>query len=546
MSEECVDSTKLFANIIYATDGHPGLGVDRKNPVFRLRNKLMKQRQIFAAIAVAFGATVAAQAGTLTAANTKFAVENFGSTFSSTTGSVTPGVVTYTVGTTNGIVVNSGGKLYFTVRLVGAVFNGAGTAAGVTGVVAGSIGAPTTALVGSSADGSTAVFAVTYPNGATLGVGSTFTYTPAAGDIIGVKSTLSTVGASISASGSLSAVAVTLSGIPNSTAAQASDVDGPVGTANIATASQAISLAVSSLSGYGAKIDLTASPVASVYTETLGGAAVAPSGVQLGSVTATNAGTAPKEIDGATPFNLAAADAAGTPLTIVVTPAAGQAFPVGSTVSYSVTPTAGAVDACATANQLSPTAAMTVATSTQPVTLSVAAANVTSTIPVFVCVSAPGAGKTAAPITATLAATLSNAGVPNAAPDTATGTGYALTYNGSSVTTNTYFPVAIGQFGYSTYTRVVNTGSIAAPISAAFVDGGTGLAGTSAVIISSLPAGAAVLLPNSTIEAALGVSPVVSARPRLQITAPTNRMTVQSYVQSANGTFSEVSSSQGN
>jgi len=498
---------------------------------------------------VAFGATVAAQAGTLSTAvagGTLFAVEDFTGSFSGTSGGITPGVVTYTVGTTNGIVVNAGGTIYFTVRLAGGTFKAAPLAAQITGTAL-AVGGGGNGVVSAgvlSSDSTTATFAVTYTAGVTLGVGSTFAYTPpangAATAIVGVKSALGTVGGTVTATASLSAItpvvqAPSATTAPNTGTAQAADIDGPAASAVIAKAVQGVAVSVGSLSTYTGKIDLTASPAGGNYA--LSATPGVPIKVALGSVTLTDASTAGNDITGGVAVNTAsAAAAAATPLTITVTPGTGQAFPIGATLQLDATSNAcGALVGAASG-------AVTAATTTTAITLTAPNANTATATPLYVCMTKPSSGNTAAPITASITGKLDfSINTATSGADSVTGNGYALGYNGSSVTTDTYFPVAIGQYGYSTYTRIVNTGAVTANVSAAFVDGVAGTTGASAVIVSNLAPGAAVLLNNSTIETALGVAPAATARPRLNVTAPTNKLVVQNYVQSANGTFSEVS-----
>ncbi|MBV8502047.1 MAG: hypothetical protein JO006_10035 [Paucibacter sp.] len=511
----------------------------------------MKKLNLIAASAALLVAGMA-NAGTLasaTAGGTLFAVEDFGPTTTAATG-ITPGAITYTIGTTNGIVINAGGKIYLTVRLAGGTWSAApavgtigGTALAVGGAGNGVVSAPTL-----SSDGTTAVYTVTYTAGVTLGVGSTFTYTPAALSVLGTKSALGTVGGTVSASVSLSAItpvvqAPSTTYAPNTGTAQAADIDGPVGTAVIAKTVQGVTLSTSSLPAYTGRIDLTASPAASKYALLAAPGVAVPAA--LGSVTATDATTAGNALNGSTAVNTAAAVAGPTnALSVVVTPGTNQAFPIGATLYLDITSSACGAPVAGTTS-----AAVTSTTTTTAITLTLPSASTTTGVPAFICMTAPSAGNTATPLTVTLnpqlnfTLTTATSGI-----DSATGTGFALGYNGSSYTLNTYFPAAISQYGYSTYTRVVNTGSVAANVSAAYVDGTTGLTGTSAVIATSLQPGAAVLLNNTTIEAALAAAgaaaPAVNARPRLNITAPTNGLRVQNFVQSANGTFTEVSSQQ--
>jgi len=295
------------------------------------------------AIAMAFGLTVSASyAGTLAGSATNFAVENFGSTTTSATG-ITPGAVTYTISTTNGIVINAGGTIYVTVRLTNGTFAAAPAGATLTGtaLAVGGAGNGVPAASVLSTDKTTAMFPITYTAAATLGVGSTFIFTPAALSVTGVNITLSAVGASVSATVSMSAITPVVQSpstttSPNTGTAQAADIDAPAATAVMAKSSQGIATAISALTTDTAKIDLTATPPSSQYTVSTGTPIATTAITALGSVTFTDATTAAMQYNGAAAYNTAAAVAglANAATTIVVTPGSGQSFPVGSVLSY--------------------------------------------------------------------------------------------------------------------------------------------------------------------------------------------------------------------
>jgi len=124
---------------------------------------------------------------------------------------------------------------------------------------------------------------------------------------------------------------------------------------------------------------------------------------------------------------------------------------------------------------------------------------------------------------------------------------YNLPTNGGNATVRSYIPAANGSGAgvYESFIRVINTGSVSANISAAIVSDTTGLTGTPGVIATALPAGAAVTVPSSLIEAAIvkagGTAPTAASRPRLYVSGPTS-IAVQSFFLSPNGDFNEVSS----
>ena len=475
-----------------------------------------------AALLAAFGAN----AGTLTpavAGGTVFAAEAFqGATATDANTAITPGAVTYAVATTGGIVVNDGGSIYYYVRLSNGKFAGTPTAAEITGTVPTLLG--TTAVVGVSADKTTLLVKLTNSSGGTvnIGVGGTIVYTPASGAIDTVKTALATAGGTVSATGSLSALAATAA--PDATTAQPSDVDGSPANAVIAKSVQAITASVSNLPSNTDKIDLTVTPPASAYTPN--------AYARLGSVTFTE--VAAQNPNGTTAFTIALANAVGT-ATVVATPASGQSFPEGATLKV------GAAT-CADLGSPSSTKTFDATNASAAASLTVPIASVASGTPLYLCLSAPGSGKTASPITANITAELlNNVVVATAGKTTTAGAGYALKYNGTQIDVTNYVPAAVT--GWEQYIRVANSGALAAPVTAAFIDEATGAVGTSAVIISSLPAGAVKNLKASDIEAALGAQ-ADSKRPRLRITAPSNSLTVQNMLFTPNGSFTNNSSQQ--
>lgn len=495
----------------------------------------MKKLNLVCAAVVALCAT-AANAGTLTGSTT-FAVENFTGTATAAT-TVTLKPITYSMGTST--TLNPSAKLYFIIRLSGAQFAsgytpafGEFTVGGQT--VAAAAGAAAIGVIPTlSADKTTMQVEVDNATGAgtslTLGLGA-LVWQPAANSVDTVASTLGTAGGQVSATVVVSTTSMGSGTGLNSTVALPATVDGTAPTATVATSKAAITASVSDLSDlatpYTNQIDLTASPAGSDYTSS--------GQMALGSVKLKNV-TGPTATDGTTAYTIAA-KVNGAKIT--VTPGASQAFPIGSVLKYDITS-----EACA--NTVGSGVTITSANATKAATLTVAAADVTTNVPVFVCMSAPGVvsnvQQVATPITATLGVT----SVPTAAADgsdSASGLGYAVNYNGKSVTMNSYFPAAIGQYGYVPFVRIINTGAVAADISAAIVDGTSGATGTGGVVAPGLKPGAAVLVLNSTIESVIGAQPRDS-RPRLKISGPTNGLRVQNFLQAADGTITELSGAQ--
>jgi len=499
---------------------------------------MKKLTHISAAIVMVFGAT-AANAGNLstaTSGGTTFATEAFGPTADPVTTAIRPGAVTYTTAATSGIFLNAGTTVYFTVRLTGGKFTAthpantdfAGSLLNVGGAGNGVVGVRTV-----SSDGTTAMLPITFTNAATIGVGSSLTLTPAAGSVQSVKATMGTAGGVVTTTWGMSAVlpvviAPSTTTAPNTGTAQAVDLDysGAAQTITIAKSAAAVTVTTSALSTYTGKIDLTASPASSQFAlSTAPGTAVV---TRLGSVTVTNASTAARALDGTTAANVAAA-ATGNPLSITVTPGTGQTFPVLATMGVSN-------DSCTTVVGALP--AFTSTTASVAAVLTVPLANTTSANAVTVCLTAPATGMVATPITPTISASFNwSTGLPDAtwASTTGAGSGYALTYNGSQIDTNAYWGNAVAAAGYNSYVRVINTGSVAAPISMAFINSSTGAVGTSAVVIASLPSGASQMLTAAQIEAAVGAQPNGYSAGRIRVTAPTNGLKTQSFLQVSAG-----------
>ena len=498
---------------------------------------MKKLNLICASIAVLLGAN--AHAGVLTTAvagGTPFAIENFrGAAAGQELLNVTPGSISYSLSTIT--AVNGGGaQIFFTVRLVGAKF-AAAPAIGTFSLAGTPLVAPGAGVAGGvvslSTDRSTALVTITN-NGPTLTLGlGAFSYTPAATNINDVNVTLSTVGGQATVSVGLTTVA------PASLEATTAltTVDGPLPVAPIAVGAKAITGTVSALPTYTGRIDLTATPPGGTFTT--GGF------VALGSVTFTNNDTAPSNLQNirsaASDYTLAngSAGTANTGMTVTITPAAGQSFPIGSALSLNTDVGCGAGTVVATTG--TGTVVFTSVTALTAKVLTTAVAAVT-TVPRFVCLSAPSAGNTATPLTATLAADVAEAAASDFV-DVVTGTGFALNFNGSQVDVKNYFPNGLASFGYGSFIRINNTGTVAAVVSGAFINQLTGVVGGSFPLTGSMAAGSSVTLTGAAIEAVLG-APGSADRPRLRLTAPTNALQVQYYLQNPGGTITEISSQQ--
>lgn len=468
-----------------------------------------------AALLAAFGAN----AGTLAGGTQNFAAEAFkGTTATDANTAITVAPVVYTVSTTSGIVVNSGGKLSYYLRLASGTFTAApGIGEFATSIAGFTVGAPVL-----SVDKTTVMVPLTAIADVNIGLGSTVTFAPSATTIAGVKTALGAVGGTVSATGVLALGAATA---PDATVALPASIDGAAPTAVIAKSVQAITGVVSNLPTNTDKIDLSATPSASAYTP------VATS-AKLGSVTFTNAAAAVTPA-GST-FDIAAANASLT-VPVVVTPAASQSFPVGAVLSADLS------TSCTTS--VASVTAFTTTTASAAATISVPIGSVTSGNPVYVCLSAPSGTNVATPISPTITATLANSAVATAGQTQVTGAGYALGYNGTQIDVSNYLPIVLATSGFEQYLRIANTGSREAAVSVALIDQDTGVVGASAPVVTLKP-GASKTIRGSDIEAALGVTLAAEARPRLRVTAPTTGLTVQNMLMTSGG-FTNNSSAQG-
>jgi len=116
---------------------------------------------------------------------------------------------------------------------------------------------------------------------------------------------------------------------------------------------------------------------------------------------------------------------------------------------------------------------------------------------------------------------------------------------GAATDVRTYVPAAAASGGYQSYLRIINTGSVATPVSVAAIDGDTGVLGTSGQLTASLPAGAAATFTAQQVEAALGTSLPANARPRIRVSASAaTAIATQSFLVQPQGVFQEVSGAQ--
>jgi len=493
-----------------------------------------------AAIAAALASGSAAYAGNLTGTTT-FATEVFGAT-QTAAAEIIPTPVTYTFSTPGGIVINPGGTIYMYFREAGGVFTAA-PAAGDISFGGGLAGLSVSGAPALSTDFTTVRVALNNPVSnavnVTIGVGGKVILTPAATrSISGVNTTLATAGGAVT----MQASVATTSSLPNTGTALPSDLETATAI-NIAVAANAISSTMAASSAFPfnsttaapnvtetQRIDLTAAAPSSRLTTPGGTLSNTNSAtvVNLGAFRFTNSTTPATLLDGTTAYTIAlrSSNLTGT---------VSGAFKSGAGSAITMTSDAACATVVATA-AYDNTSVPTVATfPAAPAFLPTTATNY------YLCYTVP-ATTGAIPVTQpTLALTLNKtAGTDKT--NTVGGSLYNLQLNGQQVDVRSYIPV--GNTGYTGFVRVINTGSVAAPITGQFLyENGT--SGTAGVLIGSLPPAGVQTLTANQVETAIGApTGGAAARPRLRVTAPTNGMNVQSFMASPGGLVSDMTGAQ--
>jgi len=486
-----------------------------------------------AAIASALLAmTGAASAGTLSSGGAVlFATEIAGPSASASNVAIQPAAVVYTFNTPGGIVVNPSGVIYAYQRVGNGLFSVVPLAGQYT--LGGGITGLTAAVGGLSTDSTTVRISLT--NGTTsnvvIGVGGTLTWTPIAGAINSVNTTLATVGGSVMMQNSVASS----SSLPNTGTALPADLDN--GLSNnfaIATAAEAVTTAVAASSSFATaelqKIDLTATGATSGPGArlTTGVNSLSTTIVNLGSIKFSNV-TGVKQKDGVTDYTLAAAATALT-LNGTVT----GVFKTGATMALTTDL------ACITGIAAGSTGTLNVGLTA----FAFSGGTIpTAGTPNYVCMTVP-ATTGAIPVTQPTASFTYTNVTTTDMTETASGTLYNLQNNGATVDVRSYIPAVTP--GYTSYVRVINTGAVNATVTGQWIyqDGTTS---TAATLIPTLNAGGSSTLTSAQIETALGAptASIGSNRPRLRLTAPTNGMQAQSFfLTNANGNFSDATGGQ--
>ena len=503
----------------------------------------MKKRNVILHTAIASALLTMAgvsSAGTLATTFKTYASEVFGAGSAAT--AITPTPITYQFGVP--VAANQVVSIY--VQL-------SGGAKFVTGKVAPAdltcLDAASTAITATtgapSTDGTYAVFSVN--TGASgLNTNSTCTYIPKGASVDNANVALSASGGVITSTWTNDTAAVSLAAVP--TGGTNFDTAG-THVGNIAQSAAAITATYIASSAFpftpvggaatGAaetkKINVAATPTAALFTVGSNGAAT--NTVNLGAllfaetagIQDNGAGKDYSILDKATAFGLSAVITGDFSLAEAAAASKGVFLATDlACTAQIVAPAAGAV----TYNTGKTTA--TISGGTRP----------TVNVPMYVCMTVKPTNTTAITPTAYSAtASLAKTAATELATVVASTPLLATALNGSTVDVRSYIPAAT--VGYTSFVRVINTGSVTAPVTGVWLyENGT--VGTSGTLIASLTAGGSTTLSSAQVEAALGAPTVIGGnRPRLRVAAATNALQAQSFfLTNANGNFSDVTGAQ--
>ena len=503
----------------------------------------MKKRNVILHTAIASALLTMAgvsSAGTLATTFKTYASEVFGAGSAAT--AITPTPITYQFGVP--VAANQVVSIY--VQL-------SGGAKFVTGKVAPAdltcLDAASTAITATtgapSTDGTYAVFSVN--TGASgLNTNSTCTYIPKAASVDNANVALSASGGVITSTWTNDTAAVSLAAVP--TGGTNFDTAG-THVGNIAQSAAAITATYIASSAFpftpvggaatGAaetkKINVAATPTAALFTVGSNGAAT--NTVNLGAL--LFAETAGIQDNGAGADYSILTKATATGLSAVITGDFSLAEAAAASKGVFL-----ATDLACTAQIAAPAAgAVTYNTGKTTATIS-GGTRPTVNVPMYVCMTVKPTNTTAITPTAYSAtASLAKTAATELATVVASTPLLATALNGSTVDVRSYIPAAT--VGYTSFVRVINTGSVTAPVTGVWLyENGT--VGTSGTLIASLTAGGSTTLSSAQVEAALGAPTVIGGnRPRLRVAAATNALQAQSFfLTNANGNFSDVTGAQ--
>ena len=114
----------------------------------------------------------------------------------------------------------------------------------------------------------------------------------------------------------------------------------------------------------------------------------------------------------------------------------------------------------------------------------------------------------------------------------------------ATVDIRTFIPASFSASGYTSYLRIINTGSAATPITVARIDEATGAVSAAGVLTPSLAVDGAVTFTAQQVETALGMRLTATERPRIRVNGVLSTIEAQSYMLQPGGLFEEVSAAQ--
>ncbi len=395
-------------------------------------------------------------------------------------------------------------------------------------------------VIDSTANADSVMIVLTTTTGA-LGVGGTLMTLPAHGTTSNLSAPgLATVGTTVTATSTIYAGA--LAGTPTFGTPVAEMVLEATSTpATLLTSRKALAVSIAA----AATDQRIAIPSLTVMTA---GAAPTGSGaaarVRIANITSTVITANTRSLDPAVDY------ASGTSTLTLTAPAGYFGFLTGTTPgSINVYARANATDAACLGGPIGTFAAVTTPTTATTATMA-ATAIAPAAFPYEVCLT-PGTGGTLSAITtgvAQLAMTVGATAAQNVATVVAATDTSALIVNGSAKTTSAYWPGAWASIGYAGFTRVTNSGTLPALVTFAYINPTTGVTSPTFTVPSvgtagTLAGGASAMIANTAIETAgvaAGVT-FVQANGRLLITAPTESLSVQNYVQTNGAAPQETS-----
>lgn len=494
----------------------------------------MKKRNVLIHTAVAsalLAMGLSAEAGSLNVTKRTVANESFGTAYTATTKVKMPDVA-YVFNTPGGIVMNPSGQVTVKYVIAGGTWTSSAALGGTNVVVTSLPGGVTAGTPSINTAGDT--ISVVLTNGstntnATIGIGATVTLTSVA------------AGTRLQAVGVVAGTNVTVSGSAWNTVADVV-LESATAAKTAVDYAQAVTLSFTA-STETKKIDLTLATPGAGLTTGVAGANL----VQLGKIKATNnADVTPVDLDTdaalAETSIVAGAPAFSAAYVVTVAPSTG-AFTAKQGLALYTGPGCTGVPAGGALVQAPLATAVVASTASITLTGGGTAANAATDLlgGLYVCSDYSGvtAGGVLSALTPTISAVYTKASTTYTGDTLGNNTGYALTTNGQTVDVRSYIPG--GTAGYTSFVRVINTGTIAAVVKGQWLyEDGT--AGTAVALGSALAAGGAHTYTSNDIETAIGAptATIGQNRPRLRLTAPTSGLQAQSFFLNPDNSFATM------